>query len=89
LRLQGLLGNSAGQKEVMSLPAPQGYLSVEQASVAPPGAAKILLKGIHFDIEPGDTLGILGPSGAGKSTLARMIVGVWQPELGKNSLRFC
>jgi ATP-binding cassette subfamily C exporter for protease/lipase len=67
----------------MSLPAPEGRLSVEQASVAPPGSSKVILKGITFEIEPGDVLGILGPSGAGKSTLAKMLVGVWQPNLGK------
>ena len=82
-RLQKLLAASPPEQEAMSLPAPEGHLSVEQASVAPPGSSKVILKGITFAIEPGDVLGILGPSGAGKSTLAKMLVGVWQPNLGK------
>ena len=48
----------------------------------PPQSSKPILRGVTFDIEPGEVLGIIGPSGAGKSTLARHIVGVLTPSAG-------
>lgn len=76
-RLNSLLKNAPPLKRRMSLPAPKGALSVENLVAAPPGAQKPVLKNISFEVQPGDTVGVLGPSGAGKSTLARMLVGVW------------
>ena len=42
----------------------------------------ILLRGIQFKLEAGETLCILGPSGAGKTTLARMLTGLLPPTQG-------
>jgi ABC-type protease/lipase transport system fused ATPase/permease subunit len=67
---------------VTSLPRPLGRLSVEGLNYAPPGANRLLLMNLNFQVEPGETLGIVGPSGAGKSTLARLLVGVWRPNNG-------
>lgn len=65
-----------------SLPRPLGQLSIEGVNFAPPGAERYVLQGLNFKIEPGEMLGIIGPSGAGKSTLARLVVGVWRPNIG-------
>ena len=51
-------------------------------SVFLPGLQRPVLRDISFEIEPGETLGIIGPSGAGKSTLARLIVGIQAPTGG-------
>ena len=48
----------------------------------PPGAARPVLKGLTFRLDPGEALGVIGPSAAGKSTLARLLVGVWAPASG-------
>ena len=70
------------EDDFVPLPAPKGYLSAEAMTAGPPNAKVATLKGIQFDIEPGDALVVLGPSGSGKSTLARLLVGVWMPQVG-------
>jgi PrtD family type I secretion system ABC transporter len=45
-----------------------------------------VIKGISFNLEGGEAVGIVGPSGSGKSTLARLIVGAVAPDEGR--LRF-
>ncbi|MEJ2641482.1 MAG: ABC transporter ATP-binding protein [Desulfosarcinaceae bacterium] len=39
--------------------------------------------GVGFDVERGETLGLVGESGCGKSTIARSIVGLQQPTAGR------
>ena len=68
--------------EKVALPKPTGKLSVSAMSAGPPGAKKATLKGINFDLVPGDGLCVLGHSGSGKSTLARLLVGIWTPQMG-------
>ena len=81
-RLRALLDTVAVEPDRMALPTPKGQLSVSAIVVAPPGAAAAVLKGVSFDLQPGEALGILGPSGSGKSTLARVITGVWPAASG-------
>ncbi|MEP6710748.1 MAG: ABC transporter ATP-binding protein [Candidatus Saccharibacteria bacterium] len=42
-----------------------------------------ILKGLSFEIKPGEITGLLGPSGSGKTTLMRAIVGVQKISNGK------
>jgi putative ABC transport system ATP-binding protein len=42
-----------------------------------------VLKGVSFDIEPGEFMSIVGPSGNGKSTLLNMITGIDRPTSGE------
>ncbi|OZG72528.1 multidrug ABC transporter ATP-binding protein [Hahella sp. CCB-MM4] len=44
------------------------------------------VKGISFEVKPGEVLGFLGPNGAGKSTTMRMITGYIQPTRGNISV---
>jgi PrtD family type I secretion system ABC transporter len=82
LRVHSLLAANPVHESGLMLPRPDGHLSVEALSFGPSGNSKPILRGVTFQIEPGEVLGIIGPSGAGKSTLARNIVGVQAPSAG-------
>ncbi len=70
------------EAEKLALPAPTGQLSVKGLSAGPPNAKTATLKGLNFDLAAGDGLCVLGHSGSGKSSLARLLVGIWMPQMG-------
>ena len=41
-----------------------------------------VVRGIEFDVNPGEVVGLLGPNGAGKTTCFHMIVGLIRPDRG-------
>jgi ATP-binding cassette subfamily C exporter for protease/lipase len=82
-RVTTLLEANPERPAGMALPTPQGFLSIEGVTAAPPGVRVPVVKGLTFSIQPGDVLGVIGPSGSGKSTLARLLVGVWPTMMGK------
>jgi ATP-binding cassette, subfamily C, bacterial PrsD len=82
-RLNQLLVLFPEQTAPMLLESPSKSLTVQSASLVPPGDQKIVVQDVNFTLKAGSGLGIIGPSGSGKSCLARMLVGVWQPARGK------
>jgi ATP-binding cassette subfamily C exporter for protease/lipase len=82
-RLVTILENNPKRSNGMQLPKPQGALSVEAVTAAPPGVKNPSVRNVSFALNPGDVLGIIGPSGSGKSTLARLLIGVWPAMMGK------
>lgn len=40
------------------------------------------VKGVNFQVESGQILGLLGPNGSGKSTLMKIILGIMKPDTG-------
>ena len=72
--LNQLLDGHGGAAKTL-LPTPAGRLSVENVCVRVSGEGPPILADVSFNLEPGESLGIVGASGAGKSTLARAISG--------------
>jgi ATP-binding cassette subfamily C exporter for protease/lipase len=82
-RLEQLLSNVPPKAETMPLPAPRGFLQVEQVMAAAPGSPVPILRGVALALQPGEVLAVVGPSASGKTTLARLIVGLWPAVSGK------
>jgi ATP-binding cassette subfamily C protein/ATP-binding cassette subfamily C exporter for protease/lipase/ATP-binding cassette subfamily C protein EexD len=60
---------------------PTGRVSVKKLSFEVNG--QDILRGVSFDIEPGDAVAVIGPSAAGKSSLCRFLVGLSVPTDGE------
>ena len=81
-RVRAVLAASPARQAHTQLPAPIGRISVEGVVFTPPGAKEPVIKGINFEVQPGEALALIGPSAAGKTTLVRLIVGNWVPQRG-------
>lgn len=81
-RIQHLLSNSSLQFEKLRLPRPEGRVDVERLLFVPGGTKRVVLNGINFSLNPGETLAVIGNSGAGKTTLGKTLVGSILPTSG-------
>jgi len=83
LRLTALFAQTAVQGERLRLPRPAGLLDVKEVRAFAPGQREPILKSVSFNLQPGESCGLLGTSGSGKSTLCKLLVGAWQPVFGE------
>lgn len=81
-RLELTVSRADTAAEKLELPAPEGYLSVEELTVTLPDLQNPVLLNVGFSLKPGSSLGVIGPSGAGKTTLARCLVGLQSASRG-------
>ncbi|WP_320773337.1 ABC transporter ATP-binding protein [Streptomyces sp. CRN 30] len=61
-------------------------LSVSDLHVSYPGRfgrRNAAVRGVSFDIAPGETFGLVGESGSGKSTVSRVVAGLYAPDSGR------
>ena len=68
--------NSTSEQPLMRLQDVRRTFQMGEVSVE-------VLKGISFDVEPGEFLAIVGPSGSGKSTILNLIGGLDSPTSGR------
>jgi ATP-binding cassette subfamily B protein len=67
------------EPEVRDMPQPvrlepvQGRVTFEHVTFAYDGVRQIL-RGLSFDVSPGELIGLVGPSGGGKTTIVNLIV---------------
>lgn len=81
-RIKTLVETEGSERQSMPAPVSDGNLSVENLVYLPEGRVIPVLRGLTFELSPGEVLGIAGPSGAGKSTLARCLTGIIKPTVG-------
>ena len=67
--------------EPVRLEPVQGRVSFENVTFAYDGVRQIL-RGITFDVAPGELIGLVGPSGGGKSTVVNLIARFYDPTGG-------
>lgn len=82
-RLDQLLTALPVRTQGMPLPPPKGALLVDAVVASAPGSAVSILKGVGFELKPGEVLAVVGPSASGKTTLARLLAGLWPATAGK------
>ena len=63
-----------------------GLMGSLKAVVKPELQTVQAVKGITFDLEPGELLAFIGPNGAGKSTTIKMLTGILYPSDGQASV---
>jgi ATP-binding cassette subfamily B protein len=60
-----------------------GLVSFKNVAFAyPSDGERSALKGVSFEVKPGQTVAIVGPSGAGKSTLFKLLLRYYDPAAG-------
>mgnify|MGYP003112433407 FL=1 len=81
-RVANLMMTAVQKFEKLRLPRPEGRLNVERLLYVPAGTKQVVLNGLTFSLQPGDSLAVIGNSGAGKTTLGKMLVGSILPTSG-------
>ncbi|WP_287370590.1 ABC transporter transmembrane domain-containing protein, partial [Mesorhizobium sp.] len=62
----------------------RGAISFDDVSFSyPAGPDRAAVRGLSFQVMPGETVAIVGPSGAGKSTVFSLLLRFYDPEIGK------
>ncbi|MEO1287457.1 MAG: ABC transporter ATP-binding protein, partial [Chloroflexota bacterium] len=82
-RLEDLLAEAPKIKDGIGIPIPEGALTVQFDDVQfAYKADEPILKGISFDLQAGQILGLLGRTGSGKTTIARLLFHLYEQQSG-------
>ena len=64
-------------------PSNQQGIGVEVRGLHKSFSGHEVLKGLSFDVKPGEIFVLMGPSGSGKSVLLKHVIGLEQPDAGE------
>lgn len=65
---------------------PGAGIRLENVSFTYPGASRPALENISLHLPPGVRVTLTGPNGSGKSTLVKLMLGLYQPSVGRITL---
>jgi subfamily B ATP-binding cassette protein MsbA len=86
VRVFELLGIHPSVKETINaapLAPIKGSITFQGVSFQyPTSKSQLTLENIHFEVQPGEMIGLVGPSGAGKSTLFSLMLRFYDPSAG-------
>lgn len=68
--------------EAVKLEPVEGHVVFENVTFAYDGVRQVL-KGVSFEVQPGEMIGLVGPSGAGKTTVTNLIARFYDPTGGR------
>lgn len=95
----GMISSAERLREIMDLPQEEReaidvaalYKDLERITFADMSFAydrDQVLGDVNFSIYPGESLAVIGESGGGKSTLFQLLMGIYQPNIGKVNFVF-
>ena len=70
------------ESKVVQRPKIRGAILFNRVSLRYRDTIDPALVGISFQLKPGELVGIVGRSGSGKSTLLKVLLGLYQPQVG-------
>ncbi|WP_003543183.1 thiol reductant ABC exporter subunit CydD [Desulfotomaculum nigrificans] len=97
----GMSGTTAANRifEVLEMPVPVAaypaagqrveaplHISLRDVHYAYEAGTRAALRGVSFDLHPGERVALVGPSGAGKSTVAHLLLRFMEPDQGTISV---
>ncbi|MCM3719328.1 ABC transporter ATP-binding protein [Fictibacillus phosphorivorans] len=66
----------------MTLPLVEGAIKLKDVVFSYPEKEEQVLKGLSFEVQPGEAIALVGPSGSGKSTIVDLLLRLYEPESG-------
>ena len=74
--------DGTGNENPLSRPILDGNIEFKNVTFGYPGANEPIIKDLSFKIKSGERVAIIGKMGSGKSTIARLLSGLYEPDVG-------
>jgi len=83
-RLQGVVEHDSvvDRPDARDLTDPDGAVAYDDVTFTYPSRDEPTLSNVSFDVDSGETVGIVGPTGAGKSTVLKLLLRYYEADRG-------